>query len=262
MKEVEVQVCSNEMESWNTLWKWEWFLRDHWETKWRYELREWKKNMQEILKKINPRKILDIGCGFGLKSVIISEMGYNVEGFDGSQTAIKNAPTFAKEHNQKIKFFRCLFEELPKKIKTKYDCIFSDQFDWIESKEIMKKLADGIYSALESGGTFIFTGKVKTKSDLQKEKKKDLQEMGKFDAHPAIIKNKIKIREIEVYEDAPDRLIGNRIFLIEEKNKTKMEVAQMFHLYKWTFNDLAGVLKNAGFKRIIKTKKGFGLAIK
>ncbi len=262
MEEVKLKICSNELQSWDTLWKWEWFLRDYWETKWRDELKDWKKSISEVLQKINPKKILDVGCGFGLKSVIVSELGYNVEGFDGSPTAIKNAPTFAKEHNQKIRFFRCLFEDLSKKAKTKYDCVFSDQFDWIESKETMTKLAKGIYSVLEGGGTFIFTGTAKNKADLQKEKKEDLKEMGKFGLHPAVTKNKIKVREIEVYEEAPDRLIGNRIFLVEEKGKTRAEIAKMFHLYKWTFNDLSKVLKNAGFKKIIKTKKGFGLAIK
>ena len=262
MEKVNIKVCSDEMESWETLWKWEWFLRDYWKTKWRMELKDWKKNMQKILKEINPEKILDVGCGFGLKSVIVSEMGYNVEGFDGSPTAIKNAPTFAKEHNQKIRFFRCLFGELSKKSKTKYDCVFSDQFDWIESKETMRKLAKGIYSVLNEGGVFIFNAGIKTKNEFEKIKQKEFKEMGKFDVHPAVEKEGLKVREIEVYEDAPDRLIGNRIFLIEKNNKTRMEIARMYHLYKWTNKDMFGVLKSVGFKEVKDIKKGFALAIK
>lgn len=31
VKPVKVKICKNEKESWDTIWKWQWFMRDTWQ---------------------------------------------------------------------------------------------------------------------------------------------------------------------------------------------------------------------------------------
>ncbi len=74
------------------------------------------------LKKINPKKILDAGCGNGLPLINIKKKGFNIEGFDKS----KNMVLAAKENLKKNKMDpNLIFNwDFSKKInRKKFDCI-------------------------------------------------------------------------------------------------------------------------------------------
>ena len=71
------------------------------------------KYVQEVLKKVklNNTKILDIGCGGGLVSAGLSQLGADVTGIDFVENNIKVAKMHAKKNNLKINFVTKNFEK-------------------------------------------------------------------------------------------------------------------------------------------------------
>jgi len=62
------------------------------------------KNFAKLCQR-KPKSILDVGCGTGSHSVILSKRGYNVTGIDISKTMIKKAKEKAKKEKVKTEFF-------------------------------------------------------------------------------------------------------------------------------------------------------------
>lgn len=64
--------------------------------------------IEEIFKdkKINVKKILDLGCGTGSHDIILAQRGYSVTGIDKSGHMLKIARQKIKENNLKVKFIQ------------------------------------------------------------------------------------------------------------------------------------------------------------
>jgi SAM-dependent methyltransferase len=262
--EVKTLVFSEDIKAWNLLWKWEWFLRDNWKSTWRGELKKFRAGMKVLLSDLKPKTILDVGCGIGLKTTLIAELGYNVEGTDGSTNAIKYALKFTKEQGVKVKFFQSMFKDLGKKSKRKYDMVWSDQFDWIRDPKSLKDAAKGIYSVLNDDGKFVFWTCI-TKKELKQSIDKLIKREGRVGAYPPLVKKGIKVMELEIKERIKEGVIENRIFIIEEKGKVRIEIARIFDIYKWILKDIVKLLKDVGFKRVYRREiKGerFIIAVK
>ena len=56
--------------------------------------------------------ILDVGCGGGLVTVPMHQLGANVTGLDASNNNIKVARNYAEKHNLSINYLHCTVEEL------------------------------------------------------------------------------------------------------------------------------------------------------
>jgi len=69
------------------------------------------------------KRVLDVGCGGGILSESMAQLGAEVTGLDQSQIAIKIAQLHAKESNLSIDYKLLNIEEFLKKNKTKYDVI-------------------------------------------------------------------------------------------------------------------------------------------
>ena len=88
-----------------------------------------KHSSQKTLKGL---KVLDIGCGGGLVSVPIYNMGANVTGLDASENNIKTAKAYAKRKDLDIKFVHSEIENLKSR----------EKFDIILALEIVEHVAD------------------------------------------------------------------------------------------------------------------------
>jgi 2-polyprenyl-6-hydroxyphenyl methylase/3-demethylubiquinone-9 3-methyltransferase len=77
-------------------------------------------------------KVLDIGCGGGLVSVPIYNMGADVTGLDASENNIKTAKAYAKRKNLDIKFVHSEIESLKSR----------EKFDVILALEIVEHVSD------------------------------------------------------------------------------------------------------------------------
>ena len=265
---MRVSIYKSEESSWNTTWKWWWFIKDTWSAEaWR-DNRIALKPLFPLLLKWKVRSILDCSCGLGFKTVLFAEKGYDVEGSDASVSAIKYAPKLAKERGTNIRFFRSRYAELGKRCKRKYDCIWSDNFDELRSLRILRSSAKGIYSVLKKGGRFAFCGALPewSKSDLEHKIEKEWKKRTKFHFNPPYEKVGVKVINIEVAEKVPEGILENQIFLIEEKGVMRVEISSIRNpRIKWTFQDYVDVLKGAGFRRVEYFKRGaqiFNMAIK
>ncbi|SDY92671.1 Acetyltransferase (GNAT) family protein [Evansella caseinilytica] len=100
-------------------------------------------------------KILDLGCGPGLYTSLLSKKGYSVTGIDISKSSIAYAQKKAAQENLPIHYF-CK-DYLNSEIGEGYDailCIYCDFGALIPSEQeiLLKK----IYHSLKDGGVFIF----------------------------------------------------------------------------------------------------------
>jgi SAM-dependent methyltransferase len=255
-KPVKVSICSNEESSWDTIWKWEWFsIKNPWKSNFREELKDWRGAIFSLLSKLQVKSILDCSCGLGFKAILLAEMGYEVEGSDGSAVAIKYAPQLAKELGLDIRFFQSRYEELGKKCTRKYGCVYSDNFDEIRTLTTLRSSAKGIHSVLNKGGRLIFEGSHPKWSKLDltniiENKWKKLKRRKRFEILPPYEKDGVKVTSFEVDEKTSEGILENRIFLIEEHGVLRVEIAFMMNRIKWTFHDYAEVLKGAGFKEV------------
>ncbi len=256
---VRISVSRGEEESWDTIWKWSWFTRELWVSELWKEEEIALQPLSPLLREFQAHSILDCSCGLGFKTVLLARMGYEVEGSDASAIAIDYAPELARDEGVDIKFFRSRYEDLGKKCRREYDCVYSDNFDEIETAKTLAASARGIHSVLREGGRFIFCGALPrwSRSDSQKRIEKEWEKRKKFDMLPPCEKDGLRVTSLEVDEKTPEGILENRIFLIEEEGVMRAEVAFMMNpRIKWTFRDYVGVLKEAGFRKVNCIEKG------
>jgi SAM-dependent methyltransferase len=113
------------------------------------------KNFAKLCQR-KPKSILDVGCGTGSHSVILSKRGYNVTGIDISKTMIKKAKEKAKKEKVKTEFFVQDMQNI--KLNKKFDCaicIFGG-FGYILKYEDLVNALSGLRQHLNKDCLFIF----------------------------------------------------------------------------------------------------------
>lgn len=250
---VHLHIAKNEGESWDIIWQWSWFIKELWVKEYLKETKDALKGLFPLLSRWNVKSILDASCGLGIKTLFFAKMGYEVEGSDACQTAIKYAKEYAKSMGTKIRFFVSKFEELPENALRKYDCIFSDYFDELPSKKILLKSAKGIYQVLKPKGIFVFSSPPpeKDKSSLQHIIEKVWNKRNKFIVYSPFVKGDTKVTYIEMAEKKLDGICEHRIYLVERNRRIDVYKASIMNpRLKWTFYDFKYILQTAGFSEI------------
>ncbi len=92
-------------DSWDTLYRWNWFERSRWLGSFRAVKHNSPRALQRILAdRIDPA-VLDCSCGFGLKTIVMKELGMRVYGSDASSFAVAKARELADTQGLKIEYF-------------------------------------------------------------------------------------------------------------------------------------------------------------
>jgi 2-polyprenyl-3-methyl-5-hydroxy-6-metoxy-1,4-benzoquinol methylase len=257
-KPVQLSVCSNEAESWDTIWKWWWFTRAPRESTYWEENQAAMTELSALLTDLHVKSVLDSSCGLGYKTILLAKMGYECEGSDASPVAIKYAPHLAEEQELRLRFFQSTYEELGQKCGRMYDCVFSDYFDEIATRETLEASARGIHSVLHHGGRLVFSGIPAewSKSDLQQTIQREWEERTPFEVSAPCERDGLRVIELEVDEKTPEGILEKRIFLIEDEGVLRVEVAFMTNRRKWIFSDFDQVLAGAGFGSVRTVKAG------
>ena len=104
----------------------------------------------ELIKKIKPKKILDLGCGNGATANYLAKLGNDITGYDADEGGIEQAK---KGGNAK---FKCIsiYEEPPENHE-KFDLVISCEV--VEHLFLPRKLPKYAYKVLDDNGTFIIT---------------------------------------------------------------------------------------------------------
>lgn len=190
--------------------------------------------------KNNTRLVLDLGCGTGRHSLLLSKKNYKVVGIDKSKEMIKKAI----ENRNKTKYYCDFIEENIEtfNLEDKYDvalCLF-ETFDYIKDIE---KAVKNINKHLKKGGLFIF-------SFINKEK---------------LMKSGVNISETFIHYD--NVLIKRTSIPQIDYINNIIEIAQVFtgsinifcevHKMKYFFIDeINDLLEKHGFKILkVKNKK-------
>ena len=100
-------------------------------------------------------KILDIGCGTGLHTHILTELGYNSTGIDIAASAIKKA----QERYQEIKFYVQNASDI--NLNETFDLLYASGFSLFNTHNYsnMNKLLSHWSSLLKANGSILITSK-------------------------------------------------------------------------------------------------------
>ncbi|MEM3579006.1 MAG: class I SAM-dependent methyltransferase [Candidatus Bathyarchaeia archaeon] len=211
-----------------------------------------------LLPKLHVKSILDCSCGLGFKTIMFAKEGYEVEGSDASATAIKYAPKVAEEEGLKIRFFRSRFDNLGENCKRKHDCVFSDYFDELSSRDALKASAKGIYSVLKKDGKFIFYTLFPnlSKIDLKKLIEREWKKRKQFVVNKPVEHDNMRIIHIEVANKTDEGIFENNIYLIEKKGILEAEIASIMNpRIKWMLKDYLDVLTQSGFRKVNQIRR-------
>jgi len=112
--------------------------------------------------KIKPCKVLEVGCGAGHFSILLSSKGFQVTGFDWSERAIKLAKQRNQESGASCYFLVIDFKDMDK-LKEKFDFTFDWRFlhDIVDKTE-RKRYVELVSTHLKKGGKYLsvsFEGK-------------------------------------------------------------------------------------------------------
>lgn len=243
--------------AWNTIWKWMWFTRDQWLS----EFRGWKEGTRRALGSLLPnlgvRSILDCSCGLGWKSIILSEMGYGIEGSDGSIVGVRNASSLAKQEGHDLRFFHSSWHRLAETAGRTYDCVYCDAFAWITQRRFLLPSAESIAAVLKRGGKFVFQGpdQWSGNEDIRSLVKQQFEEEGRFEVLPEHEKDGVKLTVLIARELTADGVLGSRIHFIDDHGTTRIEIARVLDCCKWSWSDYVDVFSKAGFRKLYSVKE-------
>jgi len=184
------------------------------------------------------KSALDIGCGTGLHSILLSELGIESWGIDRYPEMIKVAKENAKRKNVKAKFRKLGFENWHLNIKRNFDSIFclGNTLPHSLSKNKLKSIIKNVYNRLSAEGIFVI--QILNYDRVMKLKERILSIKR--------VKNHTFIRFYDFFKN----LINFNILILSEENKKngyKLITTKLRPIYK---DELVNIIIETGFKRV------------
>jgi 2-polyprenyl-3-methyl-5-hydroxy-6-metoxy-1,4-benzoquinol methylase len=110
---------------------------------------------KEFLQTLSGNQIIDLGCGPGLYTSKLAQLGYEVSGIDLSKNSILYAKKLAKKLDLSIKYQ--IGNYLDWRSYQKYDAVTLIFYDYGTFNPLQRRiLLENIHEALKPGGLFIF----------------------------------------------------------------------------------------------------------
>lgn len=120
--------------------------------------REWAERIRALISSYgeNVKSVLDLGCGTGTMTELISDLGYDVMGVDISEDMLSIAQDKAYEHDKDILYINQDMREL--ELLEKADVVYSvcDCINYLITDEDVIKTFKSVHDNMERNGIFIF----------------------------------------------------------------------------------------------------------
>ncbi|MCA1031825.1 class I SAM-dependent methyltransferase [Bacillus timonensis] len=102
------------------------------------------------------KRILDLACGTGELSILLSQAGFDVVGIDLSEDMLSVAQSKSTDHRTSIEFLQQNMTELSG--LDLFDCIviFCDSLNYLETEDQVKETFQRVFDQLKNGGLFMF----------------------------------------------------------------------------------------------------------
>ena len=245
-------------DAWETQYHWEWFRRDAW----RPTFRHWKRGrfggscacFTEIVRELGGGPALDCSCGFGLKTIVMADMGLDVVGSDGCAFAVEKARELAELEGHDIEYFTSAWSELPERTGRRFVAIFNDALSWTVTREAFEASLRGLRDALEPRGVLVFMGATEGSPSDDESRQKLLLES--YDREPpfriewthetaGIICTALAVREL-----GDDYFDEHHLYLINDAGAQQLEVATIRQPVTWDWPILVEMFSAAGFSKL------------
>ena len=182
------------------------------------------------------KTVADVGCGTGVDSISLSQLGLNVTAFEPSIEMINNAKVNSEKHKCKIDFFNFSANEIPKTFYNRFDLVVSlgNTLANIPSGKIDKSV-EKLFKLLKNDGRVLI--QILNYEKILSEKER-IVNITKKD-------NEYFIR----FYDFEKKDLSFNILKFNADQTTKKELIST-KIFPYTSKEFKKVFKEAGFKKI------------
>lgn len=199
---------------------------------------EKEKGFFELLKnKYNFKNALDVGCGTGAHSIILSSLGIDTIGIDPSLGMIEKAKLNAKSFNN-IKFYQETLEQHSEKNQNKYDAIFfmGNGLAHIIERTKLITFINALKNLLSSNSIFVFQILNYDRIFIERERIINIRE----------VKNNLFIR---FYDFLDNNKLNFNILIIQRENPNLLKHKLISTtLYGYTYSEILKLFTQYGFE--------------
>jgi SAM-dependent methyltransferase len=204
------------------------------------------KFLDELFRKHDCKRIVDIGCGTGNHAVRLDGLGYEVTGFDVSPTMLEIAKR--KDKNAKIKFVRGdmkkLEDTIPKGQRFDAAICLGQVFSHLMTDSDVHGFFKALRKILRKNGLFAFSAR--------NAKRMSEEYLNKLLLNHMINEEKIQLLVLGYNsrdEQDPNILVWRPIYLLKENNKVDLQIRE--HKLRWfELSMLKKALMDNGFRTI------------
>ncbi len=113
--------------------------------------------VEAIIKRTNPRRVLDAGCATGLTARLFAERGIEAVGIDSSEDMIEQARNGPQSSGPPLTFTTGKFEELPRGYDGRFDLIacLGNAVTGVKTIAGLRKALHGFHRLLKPGGHLV-----------------------------------------------------------------------------------------------------------
>ncbi|PWB75934.1 hypothetical protein C3F09_01350 [candidate division GN15 bacterium] len=115
------------------------------------------KEVEALIERFSPKRVLDAGCATGLTASLFASNGIDAVGLDRSRDMLIAAEGKYGSSGLPLQFREGHFESLPKSMDSSFDLIvcLANAIAGVESKGNLKKSVDGFRRVLKPGGYLV-----------------------------------------------------------------------------------------------------------
>lgn len=115
------------------------------------------REVEAIVRAINPDSVLDAGCALGLTSELFARLGVRTVGLDRSTAMLREARKRYARSSLPLTFKSGSFEKLPRGLDGKFDLVvcLANSLSGVGTNTNLKRALRGFHRLLKPGGTFI-----------------------------------------------------------------------------------------------------------